>query len=110
MGFTNTFHVFEFKAGGKWSFIMHAPDKGNFKNECTFTRIVEPELIEWNRQSQPLFRVQVRFDEVSANQTRVTFKQIFETAEACEKIAKYTVGKNDENMDRLQAVLQKRQD
>jgi len=27
-GFTNTFNIFDFKVGGKWSFIMHGPDKG----------------------------------------------------------------------------------
>lgn len=35
-GFTNTFHLFDFKVGGRWSFVMHGPDKGNYVNECTF--------------------------------------------------------------------------
>ena len=25
-GFTNTFHEFDLRPGGKWSFIMHGPD------------------------------------------------------------------------------------
>jgi len=32
-GFTNTFIEFDFRVGGKWSFIMHGPDKGNYANE-----------------------------------------------------------------------------
>ncbi len=85
-GFTNTFNIFDLRVGGKWSFIMHGPDKGNYPNECTFVAIREPELLAWDRQSKPLFRVEVLFDEVSENETKVTFKQKFKTAEECNKI------------------------
>lgn len=44
-GFTNTFHEFDFRVGGKWSFTMHGPDKGNYNNECEFIRIESPSLI-----------------------------------------------------------------
>lgn len=104
-GFTNTFHLFDFKVGGRWSFVMHGPDKGNYTNECTFIVIQEPELIVWSRQSKPLFQVEVAFEKVSEDETKVTFKQKFETVEECEKIRKYTVGKNDENFDKLEVVL-----
>jgi len=104
-GFTNTFNTFDFKVGGKWSFVMHGPDKGNYPNECTFTIIREPELIVWDRQSKPLFQVEVRFEELAPNEAQVTFKQKFQTVEECEKIRKYTVGKNDENFDKLEVVL-----
>jgi uncharacterized protein YndB with AHSA1/START domain len=106
-GFTNTFILFDFREGGQWSFVMHGPDKGNYVNECTFTVIREPELIVWDRQSKPLFQVEVAFEEVSEAETKVTFKQKFETVEECEKIRKYTVGKNDENFDKLEVMLSK---
>jgi uncharacterized protein YndB with AHSA1/START domain len=106
-GFTNTFNEFDFRVGGKWSFIMHGPEKGNYANECEFTVIEEPSLIVWKRHSQPLFQVVAIFEAVSENQTKLTFKQVFDTAEACEKIRKYTVGKNDENFDRLEIELTK---
>jgi uncharacterized protein YndB with AHSA1/START domain len=32
MGFTNTFNEFDFTVGGKWSLIMHGPDKGHYHN------------------------------------------------------------------------------
>lgn len=28
-GFTNTFHEFDLRVGGKWTFTMHGPEKGN---------------------------------------------------------------------------------
>jgi uncharacterized protein YndB with AHSA1/START domain len=100
-GFTNTFNEFDFRVGGKWKFVMHGPEKGNYVNEVTFVFISEPERLIWDRQSQPLFQVDVIFEEVSNEQTRVVFKQIFKTAEECAKLRKYVPEKNEENMNRL---------
>lgn len=44
-GFTNTFREFDLRVGGKWSFVMHGPDKGNYANECAFIKIEEPSLL-----------------------------------------------------------------
>lgn len=106
-GFTNTFNVFDLSVGGRWSFIMHGPDKGNYVNECIFIVIREPELLVWNRQSKPIFQVEVVFEEVSKNETKITFKQKFETVEECNKIKKFVLDKNEENMDRLENELKK---
>ena len=106
-GFTNTFNTFDFRVGGKWSFVMHGPEKGNYKNECTFLVIREPELLIWDRQSQPLFQVEVGFEEVGSDQTKVIFKQKFATVEECNKLRKYVPDKNEENMDKLEEELKK---
>lgn len=106
-GFTNTFNVFDLKVGGKWSFIMHGPDKGNYANECTFIAIREPELLAWDRQSKPLFQVEVVFEEISKNETKVIFKMKFKTAEECSKLRAYVPDKNEENMDKLEEELKK---
>ncbi|MBV6510646.1 MAG: hypothetical protein FMNOHCHN_00123 [Ignavibacteriaceae bacterium] len=106
-GFTNTFHEFDFRVGGRWRFVMHGPEKGNYVNECEFIHIQKPYLIEWKRHTNPLFHVSAAFEKVSEHETRVVFRQIFETAEECEKIKRYTVGKNDEVFDRLEEELLK---
>jgi uncharacterized protein YndB with AHSA1/START domain len=106
-GFTNTFNTFDFRVGGKWTFIMHGPDKGNYVNDVTFIAIREPELLAWDRQSKPLFQVEVLFERVSTTETKVIFKQKFKTVEECEKLRKYVPEKNEENMDRLQDELNK---
>lgn len=108
-GFTNTFHVFDLQVGGRWSFTMHGPDKGNYHNECTFAVIREPELLVWDRQSKPIFQVEVTFDAIGENKTNVTFKQKFGTAEECSKLRKYVPEKNEENMDKLEKELTKMQ-
>ena len=108
-GFTNTFNTFDFRIGGKWSFVMHGPEKGNYNNECTFIVIREPELLVWDRQSKPIFQVEVAFEALAANETRVIFKQKFETAEECNKLRPFVPEKNEENMDKLEAELKKMQ-
>ncbi|MFZ1289244.1 MAG: SRPBCC family protein [Melioribacteraceae bacterium] len=106
-GFTNTFNTFEFKPGGKWSFIMHGPDKGNYVNECVFIIVEKNNLIVWDRLSNPIFYVIVQFQEISESKTKIIFRQLFASVELCNKIKLHTVGKNDENFDRLEIELTK---
>lgn len=109
-GFTNTFNAFDFRVGGKWSFVMHAPDKGNFVNECEFIKIEVPSIIAWKRYSKPLFQVVATFEELSAEKTKLVFKMLFDTAEDCGKIKPFAVDKNEENFDRLETELAKMRD
>jgi len=104
-GFTNTFNEFDFREGGRWRFVMHGPDKGNYPNECEFTKIDGPRLIAWKRHSKPLFRVVATFERINASQTSVIFKMIFETASACNKIKRFAIAKNEENFDKLENEL-----
>lgn len=104
-GFTNTFNLFEFKPGGKWSFIMHGPDKGNYPNECVFIIVETNKLIVWDHYVNPKFYVVTQFKEIAKSKTELTFKQLFASVELRDKIKKYTEGKNDENLDRLEEEL-----
>lgn len=106
-GFTNTFNEFDLRPGGKWRFIMHGPERGNYPNECEFIKIDKPNLIAWKRISKPLFQVLVTFEEISFGQTKIVFKMIFETVEECNKLKPYVVDKNEENFDKLEAELTK---
>ena len=104
-GFTNTFNEFDFRVGGKWSFIMHGPDKGNYENECEFIKIEKPSLIAWKRHSKPLFQILATFEEVSEEKTKIVFKMLFNSVEECNKLKPYVVDKNEENFDRLENEL-----
>lgn len=106
-GFTNTFNIFDFRVGGKWSFIMHGPDKGNYPNECEFIKIEVPSLIAWKRHSKPHFQVLTTFDEITENETQVVFKMLFNSPEECNKLKPFVVDKNEENFDRLEIELNK---
>ena len=104
-GFTNTFKEFDLRPGGKWSFTMHGPEKGNYPNECVFIKIEKPNLIAWYRLSKPIFQVVASFEEVDAAKTKLTFKMLFETAAECNKLKKFVPEKNEENFDKLEAEL-----
>ena len=106
-GFTNTFKEFDLRPGGKWSFIMHGPDKGNYQNECVFIKIDKPRLIACNRLSKPIFQVVVTFDELPKGKTKITFKLIFNSAEECNKVKSFAPNKNEENFDKLESELSK---
>jgi uncharacterized protein YndB with AHSA1/START domain len=104
-GFTNTFKEFDLRPGGKWSFIMHGPDKGNYANECVFIKIERPVMIAWYRLSNPIFQVVASFEEIAFDKTRVTFKMLFESAAECKKVRGLAIEKNEENFDRLEDEL-----
>jgi len=106
-GFTNTFNIFDFRVGGRWSFMMHGPDKGNYPNECEFIKIKVPSLIAWKRYSKPHFQVLATFDETTENETQVVFKMLFNSPEECNKLKPFVVNKNEENFDRLEIELNK---
>lgn len=106
-GFTNTFHEFDLRPGGKWIFIMHGPDKGNYFNECVFIKIDKPNLLAWNRLSKPIFQVVATFEEVAAGKTKIVFRQIFTSAVECRKVKVVAGDKNEENFDRLELELTK---
>jgi len=106
-GFTNTFNEFDLRPGGKWSFIMHGPDKGNYPNECEFIEIDNPALIAWKRYSKPIFQVVAAFEETAADKTNIIFRMLFTSADECNKVKKFAVDKNEENFDRLEVELAK---
>jgi uncharacterized protein YndB with AHSA1/START domain len=104
-GFTNTFKEFDLRPGGKWSFIMHGPQKGNYVNECVFTEVQPPNLIAWKRISQPLFNVVVTFDQLTTSSTRILYRMIFDSKENCDKVKSFAGDKNQEVFDKLEAEL-----
>jgi uncharacterized protein YndB with AHSA1/START domain len=105
-GFTNTFYEFEFRPEGKWRFTMHGPNGANYENESMFLATESPNLIALWHISPPVFHVLATF-ETRDNQTVLTFNQIFETAEVCDKLRSLIVPSNEENMDRMETVLAK---
>jgi uncharacterized protein YndB with AHSA1/START domain len=44
-GFTTTTRSFEFREGGTWDFVMHAPDGTDYQEWISWTEILPPERI-----------------------------------------------------------------
>lgn len=103
-GFTNTFEVFDPKPGGSWRFVMHGPDGTDYRNESRFIEVAEPERIVFRHITGPLFQATATFADEGGG-TRITWRMLFDTVEAYEKVKVYAVDANEENFDRLEALL-----
>ena len=104
-GFTNTIHEFDLKPGGKWLLTMHGPEKGNYENSSVFTNIEPNQMITWTRLSQPLFDMEVGFEQIDNLKSKISFKMTFGSEEECEKMKPFVLPKNEENFDRLETEL-----
>jgi uncharacterized protein YndB with AHSA1/START domain len=58
-GFTNSFDAFEFRAGGRWEFVMHGPDGAHHANASVFRQLVPAETVVIEHVSPPRFTLTV---------------------------------------------------
>ena len=105
-GFTNTFHEFDLRPGGIWRFVMHGPDGASYQNKSVFVEVVHA------RAHRPPARVgaPVSADDRARRQdgkTRITWRMLFESAAECERVKRFAVEANEQNLDRLEAELAK---
>jgi uncharacterized protein YndB with AHSA1/START domain len=105
-GFTNTFQTFEPQPGGVWEFIMHGPDGTDYPNKNLFVEVVAPERVVFDHVYPPIFRMTLTFEPTGqADQTRFGFHMQFESATVCEQLKPMCIPANEQNFDRLEAVL-----
>lgn len=101
-GFHSTFHVFEFRSGGRWSFVMHGPDGKNYPNETVF-EVVEPAKLVL-RHSAPDYRLTITLS-ATASGTALTWEQRFDNPKTAAGLAHIVGPANEQNLDRLEGVL-----
>lgn len=106
-GFTNTFEQFEFVPGGRWVFVMHAPNGAHYANESFFREIEPAAKIVIEHVVQPWFRLTITLTE-RGEQTHLAWDQEFESPEIAAKMRPLSKTANEQNLDRLQAVLASR--
>ena len=108
-GFTNVIHEFEFRPGGTWLLTMTASNGSDFLNRSTFGQIVVPERICFTHHD-PLhvFDMEMQFDVVSVNASRLTWRMQMEPNDENIRLAKFIALANEQNFDRLEAVLQQK--
>lgn len=103
-GFTNTFEQFEFKPGGRWVFMMHAPNGADFHNENIFHEIEPDRRIVIEHVLAPWFRLTVTLT-ASGDQTHLAWDQEFESPEVAERMRSFCGNANEQVLDRLQSLL-----
>ena len=103
-GFSNTFHQFQFRPGGKWSCIMHGPDGKNYPNESEFIEIIPNEKVVIRHISEPMFILTVHMTR-STQGSIIQWIQEFENEEVAKSIAHIAEPANEQNLDRLTSVV-----
>jgi uncharacterized protein YndB with AHSA1/START domain len=103
-GFTNTFNLCEFRTGGRWSFVMHAPNGNTFPNESLFAEVDPPRKVVVQHLSEPKYLLTIGLTP-SATGTVVSWNQAFESAHMAAKLEHIVVPANEQNLDRLAAEV-----
>jgi uncharacterized protein YndB with AHSA1/START domain/GNAT superfamily N-acetyltransferase len=106
-GFTNAFELFEFRVGGVWKFDMIGPDGRRYPNESIFTVIEPPKRLTIHHVVPPRFTLAVELAPFDVG-TRIDWIQTFEDASVAAAIEHIVVPANEQNLDRLSAVLGRR--
>lgn len=107
-GFSNTFRACEFRTGGRWSYVMHGPNGGDYPNESVFADVEPPRRIVIQHVSKPRYRLTVGLAPSAAG-TMVSWSQAFESPDVARRVAPIVVPANEQNLDRLSAEVLGRQ-
>jgi uncharacterized protein YndB with AHSA1/START domain len=104
-GFRNTFYEFDLQPGGAWRFIMQSPNGTRSPNEGVFQEVAQPERSVFKHLA-PVHEF-VATAELSEHHNGMTirFTMLFPTAPECERSRRYVAQGNEENLDRLEALL-----
>ena len=103
-GFTNTFERFEFRPGGRWVFVMHGTNGASYPNESVFREIQPDVRIVIEHVVKPWYTLTVTLAP-RGGQTHLAWTQEFETPEAAAKLRHIVEPANEQNLDRLEALL-----
>lgn len=110
-GFTNTIHEMEVKPGGVWRFLMHGPNGMDFPNRIVFNEVVKPSKLVYTHSSEDpkdpnVFVSTITFEEIG-QQTRITMRGVFPTAEERDRVVKEygAIEGGQQSLRRLSAYL-----
>lgn len=104
-GFTNTFHKFDFRAGGRWMFEMHGPDGTHYEQTREFVEVAAPERIIMDNPN-PVHRFRMTIELTPhRGATQLVWRMAFESAAEFVRVKTIIVTANEEVFDRLEAVL-----
>lgn len=105
-GFTNRIDEFDFRPGGDWRITMTASNGTDFDNHSTFQEVVPTERIVFlHHLPMHVYTMEMRFVGESGG-TRLHWRMLFEPTEETLQLKKFIAAANEQNFDRLEALLQ----
>jgi uncharacterized protein YndB with AHSA1/START domain/glutathione S-transferase len=104
-GFTNTVEQLDLRPAGQWRVTMRGPDGAEYPNEWEFVEIAGPErLVARHLRPMHSFLLTMTLAEQGA-QTLLTWHMVFEDAAERERVKDVVSAANEQNFDRLAALL-----
>ena len=103
-GFRNEFHEFNFQPGGAWRCDMIGPDGARFANRSVFEEVSAGRIVLRHLDPVHEFTLTMTMD-AEAGGTRLTWRMAFASAAECDRVRGFVPRCNEENFDRLEAVL-----
>jgi uncharacterized protein YndB with AHSA1/START domain len=105
-GSVNVFDTFELRPGGRWEFVMRAADGTDYPMRNQFLEVLPPERIVIRHvQAGHEFQLRMTFEALAARRTRLAWCMHFESAEEAKRVRALVIEANEQNFDRLEAVL-----
>ena len=94
-GFTTTIETMNVKPGGIWKHVMHGPDGSHYPNKSIFTEVEKPERLVYTHAGGKTgggpgshFVSTWTFEALKKDETRVTIRMVFPSAEERDKVVK----------------------
>jgi uncharacterized protein YndB with AHSA1/START domain len=103
-GFSNTFDVFEFVPGGRWSFTMHGPDGKDYPNTSVFREIEPDTRVVIDHDCEPRFALEIHLHPHGTG-TRVAWLMEFQNKTFAQSMKDFLQSANEQNLDRLAQEL-----
>jgi uncharacterized protein YndB with AHSA1/START domain len=103
-GFTNEFETFEFKVGGRWTFVMVGTDGARYPNQCVFTGLERASRVVIRHDCEPFFTLSVQLTAIDDG-THLQWVQVFDDAQIAQAVKAIVEPANEQNLDRLIRVL-----
>jgi uncharacterized protein YndB with AHSA1/START domain len=103
--FTNRIERFEFHNGGTWMIVMTSSSGTDFANHWTFEEIrPDDRIVAFHHGPMHAFGLDISYSETEGG-TQVTWRMSFEDTPENRDIEKFLAAANEQNFDRLEAVL-----
>lgn len=105
-GFTNEFELFEFRPQGRWRFTMVGPDGQRYPNENHFLETSPTRVVVRHLEVHP-FTLTITLNDQGGH-TEVRWRQAFDDPALAASIWHIIEPANEQNLDRLHALLAQR--
>ena len=105
-GSENVFEAFDPRPGGAWRFVMRGADGTAYRMTNEFVEVVPPERVTLRHlQAGHEFELHMHYEALGAEHTRLRWWMRFADAAEAARVRALVAEANEQNFDRLEAVL-----